>query len=84
MLVSLERFRGFVSAFNEKQTPEIELVPFEGGWVMSLEGNILHAARGERRVFRTVDAGVRYVRDNVVGSVSRAVAVRVTVVPGLF
>lgn len=84
MSVSLERFRGLLAAHAPKQVPEVELVSFEDGWVLSFQGNVLQSARGERRVFRTGDAAVRYIRDNVVSVLDRAVAVKVLVAPGLF
>lgn len=82
MLVTLEMFRGLVSAVKADQVPELELLPNGEGWELSCRGHVLKAARGERRVFRTVDAAVRYVRDNVAKPTGRAVDLRAHVFAG--
>jgi hypothetical protein len=64
------------------QVLEVELMPSGEGWEVSYMGHVLKAARGDRRIFLTVDAAVRYVREYVAKPTGRAVDLRVHVFGG--
>jgi hypothetical protein len=83
MLVTLDHFRGLVGAVKADQTPVLELLFNGDGFELGCRGHFVKNARGERRIFRTSDAALRYVRDNVSRQLGRSVDVLVHVAAGL-
>lgn len=83
MLVTPEHFRGLVGAVKAEQTPVLDLLSNGEGFELGCRGHFVKNARGERRIFRTTDAALRYVRDNVSRQLGRSVDVLVHVSAGL-
>lgn len=82
--VGLERFRGLLSHSPDKGSPICQLSPHDGGWILIYGDSILMGARGETRIFKTMDAAFRYVRDNVVSHIKRSVRLTVFIEEQLF
>lgn len=66
MNASLDEFRGYVLGFaNDNRTPELLMVPMNGGFQLRFLDYTLEAARGHARLFRTADALVKFVDRHV-------------------
>lgn len=82
MLSSLEMIRGLVAGSRERDMPVVDLLAVEGGYELSCQAHVLKSARGDRRVFRTSDAALRYVRDHLADPTRRNCEVHVRVFAG--
>ena len=74
--------RGLVSAHKDRDVPVLDLLSVDGGFELSCQSHVLKSDRGQRRVFRTSDAALRYVRDHVADPTRRNCEVRVRVFAG--
>ncbi len=83
MLITLERLRGLIAASKIDQTPVVDLLFNGEGFELGCKGQFVKNSRGDRRVFRTSDAALRYVRENLSRQLGRSVDVLVHVAAGL-
>lgn len=74
-MANLDVFRGIVRGTPES-TPVFYAVPVDGGFLLEALNHRLQSARGDVRVFRSLDALYRYVADHISSPCGRTVEVR--------
>ena len=74
---SLESFRGMVQSLPRTEVPVMNAVKVDAGFILEYHAARLKSARGDIRVFRSLDSAFRYVSDHIAGPCARSIELRV-------
>lgn len=77
VLVSLEMFNGVIK--GSADSVPVLIVPVEGGYQLQIAGSVLATARGQVRVFVTLDAILRFCNKSMRVQAGRAFSLQVRV-----
>lgn len=75
--LSLESFRGMVQSFPSTDVPVMSAVKVDAGFILQYHAARLKSARGEIRIFKSLDSVFRYVSEHISGPCSRTVELKV-------